>query len=176
MPPIEPHALVAFAAIFSIGVMSPGPNFMVVAQRSVARGRADGIATMLGVVTVSGIWARASLFGIGVLFAAFPWMRSFLRIGGAAYLLWLGVRMWRHANEPLPVVPGGEGGGFWRAYRAGLATDLSNAKAVAFYTSAFSAAAPERGSTATLWVALARCFASPCYSMASSRSRFPAVR
>ncbi len=154
---IDVHALVAVALIFALGVMSPGPNFMVVAQRSVARGRADGLATMLGVVTVSGLWAAGSLFGIGILFAAFPWARIVLRVVGAAYLLLLGIRMWRNAGAPLTATPGvaGAGGGFWSAYRAGLATNLSNAKAIAFYTSAFSAAAPAPGRTATVWLALA---------------------
>ncbi len=156
MSPIDAHALGAVALIFVLGVMSPGPNFVVVAQRAVTRGRTDGLATMLGVVTVSGIWAAGSLFGIGVLFAMVPWTRDALRVVGATYLLWLGVRMWRNARAPLMTVgAAGAGGGFWSAYRAGLATNLSNAKAIAFYTSAFSAAAPAPGQTATMWLALA---------------------
>jgi threonine/homoserine/homoserine lactone efflux protein len=157
MPSIDVHSLVAVALIFAFGVMSPGPNFMVIAQRSVARGRADGLATMLGVVTVSGIWAAGSLFGIGLLFAMFPWARLAFRIVGAAYLIWLGARMWRNARIPMDVTSGktGGGNGFWRAYRAGLATNFSNAKAIAFYSSAFSAAAPTSGQEATLWLALA---------------------
>ncbi len=156
MVPIDAHALLAVALVFALGVMSPGPNFMVVAQRSVARGRADGLATVLGVVTVSGMWAAGSLFGVGLLFALFPWTRTVLRVVGAAYLLWLGVKMWRNARAPLaPAAGAAAGAGFWQAYRAGLATNLSNAKALAFYTSAFSAAAPAPGRTATLWLALA---------------------
>lgn len=155
MPAIDAHALVAVALIYAVGVMSPGPNFMVVAQRSVARGRADGLATTLGVVSVSGLWAAGSLFGIGVLFALFPPARVAFRVVGAAYLFWLGVKLWRNARAPLPAPPAAGRAGFWTAYRAGLATNLSNAKAVAFYTSAFSAAAPAPGRTATLWLALA---------------------
>jgi threonine/homoserine/homoserine lactone efflux protein len=45
--------------------------------------------------------------------------------------------------------------GLWRAFRAGLATNLSNAKAIAFYSSAFAAAAPSPNQTETLWLALA---------------------
>ena len=64
--------------------------------------------------------------------------------------------MWRNARAPLvAVAPGTTNAGFWRAYRAELATNLSNAKALAFYTSAFSAAAPAPVRTATLWPALA---------------------
>lgn len=150
------HVLVALALVFAAGVMSPGPNFLIVAQRSLARGRADGLATMLGVVTVSGLWAAGSLFGVGLLFTLFPWARTALRLMGAVYLFWLGGRMWRHAHRPLEELPdvGGAPATFWGAYRAGLATNLSNIKAVAFYTSVFSAAAPAPGQTALLWLAL----------------------
>lgn len=150
------HTLLALCAIFTLGVMSPGPNFLVVARRSLAGGRADGLVTMLGVVTVSGIWAATSLFGIGTLFALFPWARTGLRVIGAAYLVWLGIKLWRHAPQPLaePATAGAEGRGFGQAYRAGLATNLSNVKAMAFYTSAFSAAAPAPGQTALEWLAL----------------------
>ncbi|RZM10511.1 MAG: LysE family translocator, partial [Sphingomonas sp.] len=149
---VDIHRLVAVALIFALGVMSPGPNFMVVAQRSVARGRADGLATVLGVVTVSGMWAAGSLFGIGLLFALFPWTRTVLRVLSAGYLFWLGIKMWRNARVPLAIADtDARGSGFWGAYRAGLATNLSNAKSLAFYTSAFSAAAPAPGRTATVW-------------------------
>lgn len=154
MAAIDTHTLATITLIFAIGVMSPGPNFLVVAQRSVARGRADGLATMLGVATVSGLWAAGSLFGIGVLFALFPWTRVALRMVGAAYLFWLGVKMWRNAHRPLAEASSvAEGScGFWSAYRSGLATNLSNTKAFAFYSSAFAAAAPAPGQAATLWL------------------------
>ncbi len=151
------HAIVSVMAIYAVGVLSPGPNFMVVAQRAVARGRTQALATVLGVVSVNALWASASLFGISVVFALFPWTWLLLRVAGATYLVWAGVRLWRHARAPLsaPSEATNPRDGLWRAYRAGLATNLSNAKAIAFYGSAFSAAAPKPGETATLWVALA---------------------
>jgi threonine/homoserine/homoserine lactone efflux protein len=137
--------------------MSPGPNFMVVAQRAVSRGRVEALAAVLGVVMVSALWAGSSLFGVSVVFRLFPWTHLVLKVLGAGYLVWAGVRLWRRANLPIPVTPAGAGGrgGVWRAFRAGLATNLSNAKAIAFYSSAFAAAAPAPGKAETLWLALA---------------------
>ncbi len=157
MQALDTHALLSVGAIFALGVLSPGVNFMVIAQRAVAGGRRQALVAVLGVVSVSALWASVSLFGIAIVFALFPWTRLLLRIVGAAYLVWAGVRLWRAAAAPLAApndVAGGRGD-LWRAYRAGLATNLSNAKAIAFYTSAFSAAAPAPGQTATLWIALA---------------------
>lgn len=153
---IDIHALLAVMLIYAIGVMSPGPNFMIVAQRALRNGRQEALIAALGVVTVTAIWASASLFGLAIVFNLFPWTHMALKVAGAAYLIWMGIKLWRHARDPLPIdldepVPGS---GLWRAYRAGLATNLSNAKAIAFFTSAFSAAAPSPDKTLTLWVAL----------------------
>jgi threonine/homoserine/homoserine lactone efflux protein len=107
---IDVNAIVGVTGIFALGVMSPGPNFLVVAQRAVTRGRADALATMLGVVTISMIWASSSLFGISVVFKLFPWTRLVLKLLGAAYLVWFGVRLWRHAGDPIAAAPAGPGG------------------------------------------------------------------
>ncbi len=159
---VDGHALGAVAGIYAVGVMSPGPNFMVVAQRAVARGRTEALVTGLGVVSVSALWAASSLFGLGVMFTLFPWIRLLLKVVGAGYLLWAGLRLWRQAGAPIATVPAAEAGtrpgpwlGLWPAFRAGLATNLANAKAIAFYGSAFAAAAPAPGKTETLWLALA---------------------
>jgi threonine/homoserine/homoserine lactone efflux protein len=154
---IDTHAIAAVAGIFTIGVVSPGPNFMVVARRAVAHGRAEALAAVLGVVAVSAVWAGSSLFGVGIVFKLFPWTRLLLKILGAAYLLWAGTRLWKHAGAPLPTAPVEVGArhSLWRAFRSGLATNLSNAKSIAFYTSAFAAVAPSPDKTETLWASLA---------------------
>jgi threonine/homoserine/homoserine lactone efflux protein len=154
---IDLHAVAAVAGIFALGVMSPGPNFLVIARRAVTRGRSDALAAVLGVVTISMVWAASSLFGIAVVFRLFPWTHLALKVLGAGYLIWIGVRLWRHAGSPTDTtsIDVGAKPGAWSAFRAGLATNLSNAKAIAFYSSAFAAAAPAPHQTETLWLALA---------------------
>jgi len=153
---IDWTALIAIATLFMLGVVSPGPNFVVVAQRALNHGRAEAFSTILGVATVSVMWAAASLFGLVVIFKIFPWTQIALRIVGAAYLVWSGVRLWRRASRPAPAMGGEKAtrAGLIDAYRAGLATNLSNAKAITFYSSTFAAAAPAPEKTATLWAVL----------------------
>lgn len=129
---IDLAALASVALIYAAGVMSPGPNFMVVAQVAAARGIGPGLAAVAGVVLVNGIWAAASLFGLTAVFAAFPALFLALKIAGAAYLIWMGVRLWRDASKPLADVVRADAG-LAGAFRAGLATNLSNAKATAWY-------------------------------------------
>jgi threonine/homoserine/homoserine lactone efflux protein len=153
---IDWSALFSIAVLFMLGVMSPGPNFLIVAQFALTRGRAEAFAAICGVAIISTLWAGASLFGLAVLFKLFPWMQVALRLAGAAYLVWSGIRLWRKASQPAPEVPRGapDRARLADAFRAGLATNLSNAKAITFYSSAFAAVAPAPDKPATLYVVL----------------------
>jgi len=148
--------LTNIAALFLLGAISPGPNFMAVAHRALNHGRAEAFATVFGVALVSTMWATASLFGLAVIFKTFPVTQLVLRLAGSAYLVWLGIRFWRTADLPAREIAEGENAqdGLWRAFRAGLATNLSNVRAITFYSSAFAAAAPSHEQTATLWATL----------------------
>lgn len=84
---IDWSALFAIGLLFILGVISSGPNFVVVAQRALTGGRAEAFATIVGAALVSGLWAGASLFGLTIIFKLFPWMHLLLRIVGAAYLV-----------------------------------------------------------------------------------------
>lgn len=148
--------LLNITIVFMAGVISPGPNFLVVAHRALVHGRAEAFATVMGVAIVSTMWAAASLFGLTIIFKLFPWTHMALRLGGAAYLIWLGIKLWRAASRPARQASkeGDKRNGLADAFRAGLATNLSNARAIAFYASTFSAVAPSPNETATLWAAL----------------------
>lgn len=135
-------------------MVSPGPNFLIVAQTAAGQGRVAALAAVAGVVIVNGLWAGASLFGLKAVFAAVPVVFAAVKAAGAAYLVWLGVRLWRDARKPLHATPVAGTAGLWGAFRAGLATNLANFKAVAFFASAFAAAAPAPGETAMLWMSL----------------------
>lgn len=147
-------ALATVAVICAAGVVSPGPNFLIVAQTAAGQGRVAALAAVAGVVIVNGLWAGASLFGLKAVFAAVPVVFAAVKAAGAAYLVWLGVRLWRDARKPLHATPVAGTAGLWGAFRAGLATNLANFKAVAFFASAFAAAAPAPGETAMLWMSL----------------------
>lgn len=131
--------------IWIAGVVSPGPNFFVVTHVAAAHGRNAGLLTALGIAVGSIFWALAGLFGLKIVFALFPWAWTILKFAGAAYLLYVGISMWRSANipeKPFQITPAG-------AFRAGLFTNLSNPKTAAFAASLFAVAIPEG---APLWM------------------------
>ena len=73
---------IASAALLAI----PGPTVMIVVSYALGQGRSSAWATVPGV---------ASLLGAGAILAASATLFTALKIAGAVYLIWLGVKLWR---------------------------------------------------------------------------------
>ncbi|MEJ8573921.1 LysE family transporter [Microbaculum marinum] len=130
------------AAVWLIGVLTPGPNFFVTMHMAARHGRAAALTTVAGIAVGLSFWALAGLLGIKVLFATVPLAALAVKLAGAAYLIWMGIRMWRSAGAV--AVPGGISP--TSAFRLGLLTNLANAKTAAFAASLFAVALPPHAS------------------------------
>ncbi|KQQ55877.1 threonine transporter [Pseudomonas sp. Leaf127] len=135
--------LIALAGAFIVLIISPGPNFLVITQLSLSQSRQQGICAGLGVASGSIIWALLAATGLGLIFQQLPWLQPALQLLGGAYLTWLGTKSLRNAgNPPAPRDIKALGiGNLGRAYRFGLLTNMTNPKALAFYTSVFTTVA-----------------------------------
>ena len=150
---IDFPAVLAVSLVCVAGVMSPGPNFVAVTHRAVTASRAEALALVVGIVCVNTLWASAALFGLGLVFALFPWFFWSVKLSGAAYLVWFGIGLIRQSAAPLPEKNTSHPReSFLRAFRDGLMTNLSNPKSMVFYASVFSAAVPAKTSPSTLAV------------------------
>jgi threonine/homoserine/homoserine lactone efflux protein len=141
--------LAAFAAVHLLVAASPGPAFLAVSRTAISASRSAGVIGAAAMATGALIWAVATLFGLHVLFAQSPWLYDALRLGGAAYLIYLGVGMmhaaWRgKGGEPMQLVPAGRA-----TFVRCLAVQLSNPKAAVFFGSIFVTLLPAE---APLWV------------------------
>jgi RhtB (resistance to homoserine/threonine) family protein len=137
--------------IWFLVVTIPGPNFVAVTQYSISESRVEGFFIALGVSTGAGIWATASLLGLGVLFVHWPWLYDTIRIAGGLYLMFIGLMIIRSAfhfslssfkAKQLSVSK-------YAAFRRGLLTSFSNPKTAAFFGSLFVAVIPPQ---APVWV------------------------
>jgi threonine efflux protein len=136
-------AIAAVLSVYIVGVMIPGPNFVAVAHRAVSSTRREALAVVAGIVSVSLIWASCAILGVGIVFAAFPWLAAAVRVAGAAYLVFFGLRLIVQAGKgALPDRDTSGAGGFSRAYLQGFATNIANPKSIAFFAAVFSSAAP----------------------------------
>ena len=73
----------------------PGPTVTVVVGHAIAGGRPAAWATLPGVVLGDFVAMTASLLGAGAILATSATLFMVLKLGGAAYLIWLGICMWR---------------------------------------------------------------------------------
>lgn len=134
-------ALFTFLSVFTLAIISPGPNFILVTNTALNRSRNDGLLTSFGVATGSGLFAFAGLAGLLPLVHAIPYFPLLMRFVGGGYLAWLGFDMLRNCRSQLrPDVPvtGKTAPSALLTYRTGLLTNLTNPKAWAFYLSLFA--------------------------------------
>ncbi len=143
------------ASIALVGIVSPGPDFLAVSYAAVAGSRQHARAVAAGVVIGNGIWAGAALVGVGTLFTLFPSLFVAIKVFGALYLMWLGVRLLRNARKPLPDFGSGPAPTSMAiSFAKGLSTTMSNPKAAIYYASALTTAAPPSASWTILLMLL----------------------
>ena len=95
------ESLIAFNAVLIAAIASPGAALLYFIKTTVASGRLTGIAVGIGLGTAAAGWTLAALLGLESLFRLFPWTYTILKVGGAAYLIYLAVQTWRQAKAPL---------------------------------------------------------------------------
>jgi threonine/homoserine/homoserine lactone efflux protein len=137
---IGPAQLGIVAAMWTVGVMIPGPNFLAAARMAASRDRRAGLAAVGGIGLGTMLWGFAGAFGLHALFALVPWLFGALKIFGAAYLLYVGARIIAGSFGPETSAPAAVALG--PAFRTGLLTSVSNPKSALFVTSLFAAVMP----------------------------------
>jgi threonine/homoserine/homoserine lactone efflux protein len=128
----EPATLLVFAVTALLFAASPGPNFVFVLPRSVSHGRTDGLMSVLGIGTGALCHTLGAVFGLSVLLATSALAFSAVKIVGALYLLYLGIRVLLSSSHP-PVAAAVGGVKRGAAYRQGLVTMLLNPKAAVYF-------------------------------------------
>lgn len=143
-------ALFAVWLVHLAAAVSPGPAVLMAARTGLVQGFGRGSWLAVGIGLGACFWALAALFGLAVLFRVAPGLMLALKLAGAAYLVWLAVKMWRHAPEPLDEgvaeadAARGPLGLIWQ----GVAVQLSNPKPAVFFGTIFLTFVP---AGAPLW-------------------------
>lgn len=122
--------LVALSVIF----LMPGPDMILLLQTGARQGRRAALATALGLAFARACHVTLAAVGLASLFKALPWTFELVKLAGAAYLLWLGVKMFRPIISGTSIDPHPESlPHHWlTAVRRGVLTNLLNPKALLF--------------------------------------------
>ena len=138
-------ALLGLAVVHLLAVASPGPSTVLVIQTSAVAGRRGGLLAAFAMMVGALAWAAAALYGLQALFAQFEWLYVAFRIGGALFLIYLAVMIWRHAKDPLPDIAVDRTAHMtgWQGFMRALLLQLSNPKIMVFFGSIFLSVLPQ---------------------------------
>ena len=135
MPDLAQFALYVAAALLL--AITPGPGVFYVAARTLAGGRAEGMASSIGTGLGGLIHVVAGSLGVSALVLASAELFTTLKLIGAAYLVWIGFRTFqsarRDASKAFTGGPAAPPVGPQRAFREGVLVEALNPKTAAFF-------------------------------------------
>jgi len=127
------------SVIHILMAMIPGPNTVVVSYCSATVSRRAGLVAVAGVSSATFLWVLLSLLGAGAILAQAGDAFRLLRLAGAAYLVYAGIRMLMSGGSRSNTVPRQV---YRSPFKAGFLTTLSNPKSAVFWTSVFALVLP----------------------------------
>jgi threonine/homoserine/homoserine lactone efflux protein len=124
--------VVLFVATSLLLIITPGQDMILVMSRSISQGSKAGIATAAGVCTgLLGHTILAAL-GLGAILRASEILFTIVKLIGAAYLFYLGIRLLR-TNQGELEIRGMANASLSKLYLQGAVSNLSNPKVAIFY-------------------------------------------
>jgi threonine/homoserine/homoserine lactone efflux protein len=124
-------SLVTFAAAAFVLVALPGPNMLYLLARSISEGRRAGVVSALGTETGTLVHISAAAAGLSALLASSATAFAFVKYAGAAYLIYLGVRV-LVSRDPAAHAPAAPPAGA-HVYRQAVVVQLLNPKVALFF-------------------------------------------
>jgi threonine/homoserine/homoserine lactone efflux protein len=129
---LDTHRFFLFFIAALILAATPGPGIFYVLARTLGGGRREGILSSLGTFAGGMFHVFAAALGISAILAASAAAFHTVKYAGAAYLMWLGIRMIRTRNAELPVETFARARG---AFGQGIVTEVLNPKTALFFLS-----------------------------------------
>ena len=128
------EAWIIFASFWVLFVTTPGPNAVNCISVAMAYGFRRALICVAGILTQATLFLTLSAFGVTALIAASPLAFLVLKWIGAGFLIYLGIRGWRRAGQPVEAPEPDASQLYFRAFMVATI----NPKSVAGYLAAFS--------------------------------------
>jgi threonine/homoserine/homoserine lactone efflux protein len=128
------HLFAVFTAALAIAVATPGPGILAVVSCSLGRGLRDALALICGIILGDLTYFILAVAGMAALAHSMGDLFLVVKLAGAAYLMWLGFKLWRtKSSAAMTGAATSSSLGFKRSFAGGLTLTLSNPKTIAFY-------------------------------------------
>ena len=139
MHPIPLGTLISlFGAMFALAVL-PSPSVFAVVARSLSAGLRHGVLTAVGIMVGDFVFILVAILGLAAIADTITPLFEGMKYVGAAYLLWLGIRLWRVKEETVTVTRDTLTTSLGSSFACGLLITLGDPKAIIFYVSFFPA-------------------------------------
>lgn len=122
----DPIQFVFYVAAALLLAITPGPGIFYVAARTLAGGRGEGISSSLGTGLGGMVHVVAGSLGISAIVLTSAELFTALKLVGAAYLVWLGIRTFRSARKDAKFGKATPSIGTRRAFREGVLVEALN--------------------------------------------------
>ena len=129
---VDAHRFLLFCAAAVLLAVTPGPGIFYVLARSLAGGKREGVLSSLGTFVGGLFHVFAAALGLSAILAASAIAFHTVKYAGAAYLVWLGIRMIRTRQAEMSVETSRPSNG---AFRQGILTEVLNPKTALFFLS-----------------------------------------
>ena len=127
------HGILVFAIAYGVVVISPGPGLASFVGQILGHGIKAAPALALGIFAGDMVWYTLAATGLAALAAAFANVFMVLKWVGAAYLVWLAIKMWRSEPKSLDAEADRGPMSHRSLFMSSLMVTLSNPKAIVFY-------------------------------------------
>ncbi|MGW0210387.1 LysE family translocator [Streptomyces sp. NPDC003233] len=130
--------ILAVAVITVLAVIAPGADFAMVVRNSYLYGRRTGLLAAAGVAAGVLVHVTYTLLGVGLLIASSTALFTVIKLIGAAYLVYVGVRTYRTRGELKIDLADRRALTPFAALRTGFLTNVLNPKTTLFVVSTFA--------------------------------------
>src|SRR5262249_29262839 len=131
MPSI--HSLFVFPLAAAAMNISPGPSNLYVMSRSLAQGPRAGLVAALGLATGSLFHVTATALGLSVVLRYSPALYAAVKLVGAAYLIFLGLRLLMSKGAAFAAAPNARHRPHGRIFRESIVVEILNPKTALFF-------------------------------------------
>lgn len=122
----------AYLATVLAFMVTPGPSHLLMLSNSMTHGFGRSLATAGGDLTANALQMTAAGLGLAAILVASQNALAVLKLAGVAYLLWMGLRMWRDARHTEGKAGAAPSASLRTLWGQGFLTSAANPKAVVF--------------------------------------------
>lgn len=135
MLPVDPALYALFLVTMAVMAVTPGPANIFAIATGVRAGPQAALLGVVGMNVANLVWIAAAALGLSALVHAFPLAFRVIAVAGGVYVAWLGAKaLWAAWRDKVPPFETGRGADLSSAFRDGFAVQLSNPKAIIFFT------------------------------------------